>query len=303
MVRNDMPQSDKKPSTGAKGTLTQWLTDRILRGLIASALLLPYKVRVPLFGKLTRGVIAPVAGYTRRSRANLAMIWPKIAPAKRRAIAGKVSENFGRVVIENYAPAEFAARAQDFEISGPGWHALQDAVANKRLVLVVSAHFGNYEAIRASMRARGISFGAMYRPMTNGYFNPHYVEKLEAVAGPMFTQGRRGVAGFLRQLSSGTPMILLNDLYIKHGVLLPFLGKPARTALSAAEMALRYNALLLPAYGIRRDGDRFSYRVVVEAPITPSDAETMTRALNASLEAQIEQNPEQWFWIHRRWKT
>ena len=64
---------------------------------------------------------------------------------------------------------------------------------------------------------------------------------------------------------------------------------------------MRYKADLIPFYGIRRP-DGIGFDVVLEAPIAPSDPLEMTTALTRSLEARIAVNPEQWFWLHRRWK-
>jgi KDO2-lipid IV(A) lauroyltransferase len=82
---------------------------------------------------------------------------------------------------------------------------------------------------------------------------------------------------------------------------LDFVVKPARTALSAAELALRFNAVLIPFYGIRQP-DGLTFETVLEAPITHSDATTMTQAMNDSLSARIRENPGQWLWVHRRWR-
>jgi KDO2-lipid IV(A) lauroyltransferase len=86
-----------------------------------------------------------------------------------------------------------------------------------------------------------------------------------------------------------------------HGAELSFFGHAALTALSAAELALRYDALLVPTYGIRQP-DGLGFEVVVEPPVPPGTPEAMTQALNDSLEALVRRHPEQWFWIHRRWK-
>lgn len=94
---------------------------------------------------------------------------------------------------------------------------------------------------------------------------------------------------------------LLVDQFMIRGAPLTFFGKPAPTALSAAELALKYDALLVPIYGIRQP-DGLNFEIRVEAPILHSDAETMTQALNDSLEALTRQHMDQWFWIHRRWK-
>jgi KDO2-lipid IV(A) lauroyltransferase len=80
-----------------------------------------------------------------------------------------------------------------------------------------------------------------------------------------------------------------------------FLGKPARTALSAADLALRYDAPMIPIYATRRSNG-LDFDVVVEAPISRGTPLEMTEAVTRSLEARILATPGQWFWIHRRWK-
>ena len=94
---------------------------------------------------------------------------------------------------------------------------------------------------------------------------------------------------------------MLIDQHFGTGAALDFLGQPAMTSLSAAEMALKYNCLLVPVYGIRL-ADGLHFDLLVEEPIPHSDARTMTQALNDSLAAQVRLHPEQWFWVHRRWK-
>lgn len=68
-----------------------------------------------------------------------------------------------------------------------------------------------------------------------------------------------------------------------------------------AELALKFDALLVPVWGIRRSNG-LDFDVHVEAPIPPGDPVEMTREFNARLEAQVRQNMDQWFWIHLRWK-
>ena len=137
--------------------------------------------------------------------------------------------------------------------------------------------------------------------MKNPYFNAHYVKTMQAFGGPVFPQGRRGTAGFVRHLKDGGQLVLLFDQHVQFAPVLDFMGSPARTALSAAELALRYNGLLIPFYSIRQP-DGISFQSVIEAPVPHSDAETMTQALNDSLAARVRKNPEQWFWVHRRWR-
>ena len=279
-----------------------WLENLILRALIWLALALPYPLRVWFFGAVMRRVIAPLVGYKRRALDNLGLIWPEMPIARRIVIANQVADNAGRSLIENYSTKEFMRRMTKIDPTGPGVAALFAARAKGQAVILVSGHFGNYEAARASLVARGFAVGGLYRPARNSYFNDHYVRTMEAFGGPIFAQGPRGTAGFVRHLRTGGQLVLLFDQDVRGAETYSFMGRPARTASSAAALALRYDALLIPFYGTRQ-ADGLSFAIDLEAPIPASDAVTMTAAMTASLEARVLANPEQWFWIHNRWKN
>lgn len=271
------------------------------RGLIGLGLALPYRWRVPLVGWLMRRVIGPVAGYGARARENLALVWPDRPLAEREAIAAAALDNAGRTLIENYSTRDFLARAQAIEPEGPGYAALIEARNAGRPVILVSGHFGNYEAARASLVARGFQIGGLYRNLTNRYFNAHYVRTMQAFGGPVFPQGRAGTAGFVRHLRTGGQLVLLFDQDVPGAPALPFLGQPARTALSAADLALRMQADLIPFFATRQE-DGLSFKVTLDRPIPHDRPETMMLAVTRALEARVEAHPGQWFWIHRRWK-
>lgn len=253
-------------------------------------------------GWVVQRVIGPVAGYRARALENLAMIWPQMPKERREEIASKCLNNVGRSFIENYSAHDFPKRMAKNTPIGPGVTALVAAAKSGKPVILVTGHYGNYEATRACLVARGYDVGGLYRNMKNPYFNAHYVQTMEAFGGPVFPQGRRGTAGFVRHLKEGGQLVLLFDQHVFGAPMLDFLGVPANTALSAAELALRYDALLVPFYGIRQP-DGVSFETVLEAPVPHSDAATMTQALNDSLTARVEADPEQWFWVHRRWRN
>ncbi|MEE9426606.1 MAG: lysophospholipid acyltransferase family protein [Paracoccaceae bacterium] len=290
-----------QPDTDTGHSWTDWLLDKVLRGIILTMLILPYRARVPFMGWFARRVLAPLAGYNKRSAANLSYIYPDMLDAERQKIINGVADNMGRTFIENYSTRAFLSRMERSEITGPGVSALQKAREGGQPVILASGHFGNYEAARAALVSRGYNVGGLYRPARNKYFNKHYAQTMLAYGGPVFEQGIKGTSGFVRHLKGGGFLVLLFDQNVIHGLPLPFLGKPAATATSAAQLALRYNAQLIPFYGIRQKNG-ISFEITFESPIPHSDAETMTRNLNTSLEARIGDNPEQWLWIHRRWK-
>lgn len=281
--------------------LDHWVQDRTIRALIWLLLRLPYATRVRLCGWVMAQVIAPVAGYRDRVRENLALVLPGMPRPEVERLARAVPDNVGRTIIEIYSGAAFAARAAATPPEGAGLSALDAAHAAGRPVILVTGHFGNYDASRAALLSRGFRVGALYRNMKNAYFNAHYVAAISRIGTPLFPRGRAGLGDMVRHLKSGGMLGLLIDQHMSHGADLTFFGVAAQTALSAAELALKYDALLVPTYAIRLP-DGLNFRIIVEAPIPHGTSMAMTQALNDSLESLVRAHPDQWFWIHRRWK-
>lgn len=281
--------------------LRHWMQDRALRSLIWLLLRLPYRWRVPLCGWVMSRVIAPFAGYRQRVRDNLALVLPDLPEAEIARIAIAVPDNVGRTVIEIYSGEEFVSHAIAHPLTGGGVAALEAAHKAGQPVILVTGHFGNYDASRAALIARGYRVGALYMPMANRHFNEHYVQAISGIGTPLFPRGRAGLAAMVRHLRSGGMLGMLVDQHMRHGEELTFFGQEALTALSAADLALKYGALLVPTYAVRK-ADGLSFEIIVEKPIPVGTPEAMTQALNDSLEALVRQHLDQWFWIHRRWK-
>lgn len=288
--------------TGARPpTLGDRAVDLGARAVLGAALRLPYARRVPALGWAMRGLVGPMARANARADANLRHVWPDLSATDRARITAQSLDNFGRALAEVFSGPDFTARAAQATVEGDGLAALHAAHAARRPVVLVTAHLGNYDAARAWLLAQGFRVGGFYRPLANPLFNPRYVAAISAIGTPLFPAGREGMGGMVRFLRGGGMLGLVADHHQGSGVMLDFLGKPARTALSAAELALRYDAALVPLYGIRA-ADGLGFRVRIEAPVPATDALTMTRALNASAGAAIASDPGQWFWLHRRWK-
>ena len=297
MARTGTAVTDDAPITGS---LADRVADIALRGLIGSVKRLPYPMRVRFMGKALARGIAPLAGYLHRADTHLAMIYPDMPASARRQMARACCDNFGRTLIENYSWAEFGAHLADTQPIGPGLAALEQAARDKRPVLFATGHYGNHEAPRQVLTRMGYVIGGLYRPMQNAFFNAHYARTMTSWGGPVFEQGRQGTMGLVRHLRGGGMGTLLFDVAAK-GPAIPFLGKPAHTATSIAEIALRSDALVIPYYGIRQ-ADGLSFEIILDTPVTPNTPEAMMLSLTRSLEGQIARQPAQWFWVHRRWK-
>lgn len=273
-----------------------------LLGTLAVMRRLPYETRVRLFGRVAARVIAPLAGWPRRIRDNLALAWPELPEAEVAHLTRAVPDQIGRTVIEMFSPADVRARLSQVTMDGPGLPALEAAMEAHRPLVLVSGHIGNYAIFRALMAERYGGLGALYRPLSNAPFNRHYVQMMEDNATPLFARSRRGLAEMMRHVRDGNAVAILHDQHMEDGAPLRFFGRTAMTALSPAEMALKYDAPLIPVYTIRRP-DGLNFHVTVEAPVPQGDPATMMQTLNDSLEAQVRAHPDQWLWTHRRWRA
>lgn len=283
------------------GSTSDWIADRVLRGLIGATMRMPYERRVRFMGAALRRAIGPLVGYRRRADENLAMIYPQMTADRRREVADGVCDNFGRTLIENYSWHEFGARLKNTKPVGDGLAEIAKAKTDGRPVIFVTGHFGNHEAPRHVLTHLGYDVGGLYRPMTNPYFNDHYAKTMTSWGGPVFAQGKRGTIGFARHLKGGGMGTLLFDVAASAGQPIDFLGRPANTATSAADLALKFDALVVPYFG-RRALDGYGFEITVEAPIKPNAPKVMMQEMSDRLGAMVHDTPEQWFWVHRRWK-
>ncbi|MDP0925884.1 lysophospholipid acyltransferase family protein [Paracoccus onubensis] len=289
-------------SDGEKLPLGDRLANAAFVAVMSVARLLPYERRIPALGWLFSNLLAPVAGWRRRIRDNLALARPDLTREEVEDVVRAVPNNAGRSVAEIYSGHEFTDRIRSSDpLEGPGLPELEAAFASGRPVIIACAHFGNYDAMRTALSARGWPVGALYRPMNNEAFNRHYIPAITAIAEPLFPRGRAGLAAMLRFLKGGGWLALGYDQFDRHAPELQFFDLPSRTVLTPAELAIRYNALILPVHGIRQP-DGLSFRVHVGEPVEHDEPAVMMQALNDDLEALVRRHMEQWFWVHRRWK-
>lgn len=227
-------------------------------------------------------------------------VFPDMKRSARARLGRDMGRNMGRTLFEIYHLSEFQTHHQKFRATGPGLGALKAAQDAGQGAIIVSGHFGQWEAVRSVLKMHGMESGAVYRPNKNRHYERRLLAGIQAGGKPILATGRVGTKALVRHLRSGGIISILLDEKNFEGTRLPFLGHDAMTSLSAAQLALKYNLLMVPCFGLRLD-DENAFHVDFEAPIPHSDAVTMTRAFNDSLSARILKNPEQWYWMLRRW--
>lgn len=257
------------------------------------------------------GALAWLAWTLRLRRAvaldNLAHAFPEKSPAERTAIARGAYRNMALAALEavtsDLVPEAELARA----VAVADWKGLDALLDAKQPALIASGHLGSWELFAEVMARRGYAVSAVVRPLA-GAFN-EWVVKNRGRAGVELILQRGALGGMLKALKRGRPVVQLIDqvLPARHGVFVPFFGRPASTTPALSVAALRSGA---PVYVVLalREGAGLTMHVEGPLPVPHTgdrraDIAAHTAQLTAVLERYIRQAPDQWLWLHRRWKV
>ena len=258
-----------------------------------------------LGGRLAR-TLGPRLPVSRVAERNLRDALPALGAAERRRIIRAVWDNLGRTVAELPHLGALQRTAH-----GPGW----ELVGEEHLArvtppfLFVSGHFANWEVMLPIAARYGLELPGFYRAASNPEVD-RIIDRMrrEALAPGvgMFAKGAGGARAALAHLQAGGSLGMLVDQKMNDGIAVPFFGRPAMTAPAMAQLALRFDLPILPAYVLRLGPARF--RMIVEAPLSVplsgerrADIHAITLAMNATLERWIRAHPGSWLWLHRRW--
>lgn len=257
------------------------------------------------------GNLAYTLGIRRRvALENLAMAMPEKSEAERRDIARGAYINMARVVLESLPsgdrlPADWAEQGIEGE---EAWRALKARVDTGKGALMVTAHFGNWELLGEMLIRWGVPLDALVRPLKGALNTRIAVNRVRVGAGLIYPRG--AIQEIIAAVERGeSPYMLLDQaLPAKAAVFVPFFGKLASTTPAMAVAAKRTGAPVFVVMGVRT-GRGARFRLEVEGPILPpapgecEDPLTEhTARVTAALERCIRKHPEQWMWLHRRWK-
>ncbi len=189
-----------------------------------------------------------------------------------------------------------------------------EAICSGRRVLMLGGHFGNWEIGTSLFGLWGFPMGIVAREMDNPYLHDWFRKQRELTGHRMLLKSG-DYDEMIHLLEKGGNLGLLCDQDAgPRGVFVDFFGNPASTFKSIALLALEYDALIMVGYSIRKPdetGDMFwpRFEVGCEAVIDPRELKSVdpvgeiTQQYTAALERAIRRAPEQYFWIHRRWKS
>jgi KDO2-lipid IV(A) lauroyltransferase len=236
---------------------------------------------------------------------NLAHAFRERSDEERRAIARGAYANMARVVVDALRTLG-ASRAELLaEVEVDDFGPVERALASGKGLLVATAHLGSWEMFGAAMAQR-VPLHAVVRPLRGGV-NARLVEARER-SGLRLIPARGALASMVAALRKNEVVAMLLDQAIggKHALFVPFFGRPAATTPALSMAALRTGAPTLVVVALR-DGDRLRFRVEGPLEVTSSgdrqrDLQDHTARVTAALERIIREAPDQWLWLHRRWK-
>lgn len=270
--------------------------------LLGISRLLPFDARGALAAWAVGKAVRWLPPFRTRIDEGLTLVFPEMSRADRNEIARDVGQNMGRTLTEILHNTEFAEKTERFQASGPGLQALYDAKAAGKGALIVSGHFGQWEAIRHYLKSQDLETGAVYRPNSNPWYEPHFLAGIRKGGAPIVPKGNAGTMQMVRHIRKGGFFAILADQYVQFAKSIPFLGHETTTTTSPAELALKYNIPLVPAFGTRCKNGR-DISIEFQQPIEASDPAAMMQEFNDRIGVEIKKNPGQWYWLHRRWKT
>ncbi len=259
-----------------------------------------FEKRVDLGGLLMKQILPIVPKFRNRVINNLKLIFPEKNDAQIKEFISINSEMIGRSFIELMFNSDFQKKWDRIIYNSQELQPIFKAKKKAKPIIVVSGHIGSWEAVRAVLKKNKLHSGALYQKNHNRFYEKLHLSAIKAGGEPIFQVSPSGTKNMISFIKSGGLIALMIDQAVRDGKYINFLGKPAKTSTSIANIALKYNAIIVPAYGIRREDNRI--KVSFEKPIKLTNPLAITKAMNASLEARVQQNPEQWYWPHRRWK-
>ena len=286
---------------------------RARRGRIAYRILVVLSAivrRLPLAVARACGVAIGEVGWLVRARErrlamnNLASAFPEWSTKERRATTRAMFHHLGRIVFEMLWLPRLDAAMRDKTTEAVGLEQFRALMARGRGAIAITAHHGNWEWAAHCVASYGVDLTALQRERNEADIN-RFITRLRAAHG-IRTIDRGSTAAareMIQSLRRGGLLAFLIDQNIRaESAKVPFFGRPALTPLGPAKLAIRTETPVICIFTERRGS---KYILTFHEPIEVTrddDPIALTAKITAAIEAQIRRAPEQWVWLHDRWR-
>jgi len=241
---------------------------------------------------------------------NLRLAFPDWNDEQRNAVLRGMARNLGRMAAEfARTPRWTRASIEDIVVLDGHEHFLA-ARARGRGVLILTGHLGGWELSSLAHAVYGYPLSFMARPLDNARVDA-LVNRYRGLAGNRPIYKNESARTMLKTLKQGGAIGILADQNTmpEEGIFVDFFGAPACTTAGVARMALHTGAAVVPGYAVW-DEALGKYRLYFEPAVelvttgeAESDVRENTQKFARVIESIIRKYPEQWVWVHARWKT
>lgn len=198
-------------------------------------------------------------------------------------------------------------RARAEEILGQeGLELLRGVLAQGRGMLVLGAHIGHWDLLACAAALCGLKVNVVTREIKSSWLNRYWMAQ-RARCGVKLLPARGSALSIRRALKRNEVVAMVLDQHEPGGLVVPFFGRPAATGAALARLARATGSPVVPVFLLR---DGAGYQLQVDRPLMVhktadrhGDVTESTRRLNLIIEQQVRAHPEQWLWLHRRWKV
>jgi KDO2-lipid IV(A) lauroyltransferase len=235
---------------------------------------------------------------------NLAIALPQTGAAERREIADGVFRSLARVMLTFARFPSLRRDNLDRSIRVEGYEFVEEAFRGGRGVLFATAHLGNWELSAFAHALLHAPMRVLVRPLDNPLIDA-LVERRRALSGNRLIDKKDFARAILKALAANEAVGILIDqnAAADSGVFVNFFGVPACASAGLAKIAAHSGAAVLPGFALWREEERrYVLRFYPPVEIT-GDAARDTQSIQSRVEEAVRAHPEQWLWIHRRWKT
>jgi KDO2-lipid IV(A) lauroyltransferase len=273
-------------------------------GLLRCMVWLPYRAQLAAGRRLGAAVRLFARRRRRIAAVNIALCFPELAAAAQRQLLREHFAALGIGVIEIAMSWWESPQRLRRLVRLDGTEHLQHALAQGRGVILLSAHFTTLE-IGGRLLALSTPFHVMYREHKNPVIER--IMRNARIRNYDRAIPRHDLRAMLRSLQGNVPVWYApdQDHGIRHGLFVPFFGIPAATITATTRLARMSGAAVVPFTPTRlADGSGYCLTLYPALDNFPGNSpETDTGRINALLEARIREQPEQYLWVHRRFKT
>ena len=241
---------------------------------------------------------------------NLELAFPEKSIEERKRILRGEFTSLGRQLAEVCQFPKYTRENVDKVVVYDGLENFQQAYARGKGVLFLTAHFGAWELSAFAHSLHGHWLHIVMRPMDNAYLD-RLIQSYRTMHGNKTVGKDDFVRGLLGAMKCGETVGILMDTNMTppQGVFVKFFGIPACTASGLARIALRTDAAVVPGFTIW-DKELRKYRLrfdpaleLIRTGDLEADIVTNTQQFTKVIEDYVRRHPDQWLWVHRRWKT